>query len=95
MGVLVQGGGGRIKPDFRLADRPAGSPAGLSTGQAGQPRVQPDFRPFFRPKKGGGDGLNRKVRRADKSAEPQVRFNPLSWNNAPITELPHSLASWS
>ena len=53
------------RPDLWPADWPARSPAGLSAV-------------FSAKKGGGGDGLNRKVRRVDKSAEPQVRFNPVS-----------------
>ena len=82
--LLVSGGGGVLVY------------GGISTRRGdrlnrtfGRPRVQPDFQPFFGRKK-GGDGLNRtfgrpierpKVRRADKSAEPQVRFNPGSCNH--------------
>ena len=69
MGVLLQGGV---------------TETGLSARRAGRPKVRPDFRPFFRPKQGGGDRLNRtfgrpRVRRADKYAEPEVRFNPVSY----------------
>ena len=66
MGVLLQGAGDGLNQTF------------------GRAKVQPDFWPFFRPKQGGGDGLNRtfgqpKVRRADRSAESQVRSNPVSF----------------
>ena len=65
--------------------------AGRTFGRPiGRPKVRPYLRPFFWPKQGGGDGLNRtfgrpigrpKVRRADRYAEPQVRFNPVSFAN--------------
>ena len=55
MGVLVQGGGGGDRRDFRPADRLAGSPAGLSAvfsaqkkGEGGR-RIKHDFRPSSRP----------------------------------------------
>ena len=85
-----------VRPYFRPADRPAEGTAGLSAGRAGRLKVRPYLRPFFRPKQGGGDGLNRtfgrpigrpKVRRADRYAEPQVRFNPVSYCSPLLTSI--------
>ena len=85
--------------------RPAEGTAGLLvyggiTTRGGDGLNRTFGRPFFRPKQGGVDGLNRtfgrpigrpKVRRADKYAEPQVRFNPVSsrtWRGGGSCERP-------